>query len=170
MAKEMNRLLSIIAFVCLLMQPAAIAADNWAEENFARLKSLVGTWKGKDEDGQPASSTFEVTSGGTVVMEKLTPGDHPCMVTMYHIDGTRLMCTHYCASNNQPRMSADMYDAKNKILKFAFQDATNLPKAESGHMHSLAMKLPDGDHLEEDWEWKENDENRHGVFRFQRAK
>ncbi len=92
------------------------------------------------------------------------------MVTMYHVDGNRLMCTHYCSRNNQPRMTADMFDNKNKILKFAFQDITNLPKPEEGHMHSLAIRFPDSNHMEEDWEWKEGDDDRHSVFKFERAK
>ena len=165
---NMKQLLIPLALCMAAGQCPDAIAESKAMPAFERLKTLAGSWQGKDEDGQPASATYEVTSGGTVVMEKLTPGKEACMVTMFHLDGDKLMVTHYCARNNQPRMRVENYDPKSNSLEFTYVDATNLLKPEDGHMHGLTMKFPDKDHLIEDWNWKEGDQDAHAIFHFER--
>src|SRR3954463_13673328 len=75
-----------------------------------RLKKLAGTWVAADKDGKPTDqvvSVIKVTAGGSAVHETLFPGQAMEMISLYHLDGTDLVMTHYCALGNQPRMKAD---------------------------------------------------------------
>ena len=50
------------------------------------------------------------------------------VLTVFHLDGDRLILTHYCMAGNQPRMQATSYDAKKGEIRFQFLDATNLAR------------------------------------------
>ena len=116
----------LLLFVCAVASaqsapakpPAATAA---AQASFDRLKSLAGHWKGRARTTVPAPDSFpvevsvRVTSGGDALMHEMTPegrGDDPASgaddpVTMFYLDGDRLLLTHYCdMGKNQPRMTA----------------------------------------------------------------
>jgi hypothetical protein len=90
------------------------------------------------------------------------------MVTMYHMDNNRLMLTHYCAAQNQPRMQAQVSD-DGKTFTFDFIDATNLASPGDGHMRKLVLTIVDKDHFTEHWFFatKGKDDD-HGVFQFTR--
>ena len=72
-----------------------------------KLKALVGTWQGKDKDGNPIQVSYKMVSAGTSLMETLDMAEHKeSMVTVYHMNGDKVMLTHYCSMGNQPRMKA----------------------------------------------------------------
>ena len=77
------------------------------------------------------------------------------MVSMYHLDGDRLMMTHYCGAGNQPRMRAGQVGADAREIVFTFQDATNLPNADAGHMVGLTLTWQTKDHITQAWTWRE---------------
>ena len=87
---------------------ASMSTDS-VKTAFNRVRDLAGTWQGKDEEGLPASVKYEVLSGGSIVTETLKPGNEPPMLTVYHLDGDKLLCTHYCSRNNQPRMRLESF-------------------------------------------------------------
>ena len=74
------------------------------------------------------------------------------MVTMIHLDGDRLMLTHYYAMGNQPRMVGTI-SPDGKTITFDFLDATNLTSKE-GHLQRIVFNLLDSDHHSERWEFK----------------
>jgi len=123
-------------------------------EAFARLKTLVGEWEGDTGMGK-AHLSYELIAGGTALVEKETAANMPAMLTVYHLDGDRLILTHYCMVGNQPRMRARAFDAESGVLQFEFLDATNLP-AGGGHMHSAKIRFVDNDHLATEWAFYEN--------------
>src|SRR5688572_30382566 len=64
-----------------------------------KIKSLAGRWEGttfREREGtNPAVVTYEVTAGGSAVIERLFPGTAREMTTLYHDDSSgRLMATH----------------------------------------------------------------------------
>ena len=74
-----------------------------------KLKKMVGTWVAADKDGKPTDqvvSVFKVTAAGSAVQETLFPGQPHEMISVYHLDGSDLVMTHYCMLGNQPRMRA----------------------------------------------------------------
>ena len=104
--------LVVIATIIALAATSLIAGTppegGKSSPGLDKLKSLVGTWKGKDDEGKPISITYNLVSAGTSIMETLDMSDEKgAMVTMYHMDGKKLMMTHYCSMGNQPRMRAD---------------------------------------------------------------
>ena len=49
---------------------------------------------------------YELIAGGNTLLERETVDKMLPMITVYHLDGDRLLLTHYCMLNNQPRMQA----------------------------------------------------------------
>jgi len=130
-----------------------IAAGD-AAAAFARLKTLVGHWEGTGEMGK-VRLTYELTAGGTVLLERESGEQMPEMLTVYHLDGWRLILTHYCAARNQPRMQARNFDSQTGELRFVFLDATNLQPG-AGHMKTATLRMIDDSRLENEWEFHEN--------------
>lgn len=142
-----------------------------AKASFEKIKSLAGRWEGKTSSGNSATVTYVVVSDGSAVMETLSSQGESNMVTLYHLDGNRLIMTHYCAAGNQPRMRAVQASADGKQVSFAFQDATNLASPDAGHMVGLTLAWKDGDHITHAWTWQEKGKPDHTEqFQFTRKK
>lgn len=162
--------LSAIAgsMLSLASMTTAGAVTPSGESAFNSLKALSGSWMGKDEDGQPITATYEVSSGGTIVVETLKPGIHPPMMTVYYRDGDGLMMTHYCNMNNQPRMRLQKFDPSTQMLDFDFVDITNLKNDRDGHIRKLTMSINDSSHMKHDWTYRSDGKEAHAVFVFER--
>ena len=148
------------------------AASSWAESDaqkaLDRFKSMAGTWAGKGAHGETAEVTYSVIAGGTSVMADIKMGDE-AMTSLYYVNGGKLMMTHFCPSNNQPRMQA-VISPDGKTVTFDFLDATNLPSPEAGHMHKAVYLFEDADRYNEDWTWKHEGKDSHFQFEMQRKK
>lgn len=145
--------------IAMLAATAVQAADKQPDSSidvkaaFARLKTLAGEWQGNTSMGK-AHLRYEVIAGGASLVEHESGENMPAMLTVYHLDGNRLMLTHYCMAGNQPRMVARSFDPKTGELGFEFLDATNLASG-AGHMHSATIRVADGDHFTAAWEFFE---------------
>ena len=113
------------------------------------IKSLKGTWESDEAgpDGKQMQLEFRVTAGGSAVVETMFPGAKHEMVNAYHLDGERVIATHYCAQGVQPRMRLASHEGN--TLKFDFMDCTNLKPGE-GHMGTLELTI-EPDKLTEKW-------------------
>jgi hypothetical protein len=141
--------LMLITAMCYAAEPVdAIAA-------FERMKSLAGEWTADTSYGK-ARLTYEVIAGGASVVERERAERLPEMMTVYHLDGKRLLLTHFCIAGNQPRMVATEFDEPTRELRFRFLDATNLKSAGAGHMRDVNIRFLDGDHLITEWQFHEN--------------
>ncbi len=140
----------IASLVCLFCCSIAAVAQSDAVKAFEKMKALAGTWEGKTSDEHAVSDTFSVASAGASLMSQLN-ADEP-MMSMFYLDGSSLMMTHFCPSKNQPRMKASI-SPDGKIIAFDFVDATGLASPDAGHMHRAVYILSDGDHLAEEWTW-----------------
>ncbi len=154
--------LRIALSLSLLLIATAAAAQSAAQKSFDQIKSLSGSWEGKNSQGQPIQVSFRVTAGGSAVMSEIMGQDKEDMITMFHLDGNRLLMTHYCGAGNQPRMRANATDAK--TITFDFLDATNLDSPQSGHMHRLIISMPDADHHTEQWNFADHGKDMKEVF------
>jgi hypothetical protein len=139
-----------LALVLLLLSTAALA-QSAAQKSFEQLKALAGSWEGTME-GQPLHVSMRVTSRGNALMHEMkgTGPDNP--ITMLHLDGDRLMLTHYCDAGNQPRMVATI-SPDGKTVVFDFFEATNLLSSQHGHMQRVTFTFIDADHHTEKWEF-----------------
>jgi hypothetical protein len=143
-----------MAAALALLGRTSIPAAPPADVAWEKLKTLVGTWEGKAE-GHPATVSYKLVSGGTAVAESLTTADGADMVTIYTRDGSRLLMTHYCSENNQPRMRSAGLSPDGREISFTFLDVTNLPKPDASHMSGLVLIFPDADHLTQRWTHQE---------------
>lgn len=128
-----------------------------AKQAFERLKSLSGTWEGKAGHGADAvrtKVTYKVTGMGSAVVETQFPGTANEMVTVYHLDGEKLLLTHYCAAQNQPKMRYAP-GKEGSVLKFDFVSGSNM-KPTDAHMHNLTLRLLDKDHIVSEWAFYAN--------------
>jgi hypothetical protein len=154
--KTMKMLRYAMYVMLLLTTAAAAVAQSDGQRAFDKLKSMAGTWEGKMSDGQSVTMTYSLVSGGTAVM---ADASHESMVTMYTLDGDRVLMTHFCATGNQPRMAAAL-SPDGKSLEFNFIDASNLATPQSGHMHHAIFAFADANHYTEEWTWAKDGQNR----------
>jgi hypothetical protein len=147
----------------------ALSFPTWSAPNasaaFNSLKALAGQWDSKDPGGKQQTVTWKVVSGGSVIMESM---QEESMVSMFHLDNSRLMMTLYCAAQNQPRMRGQVSD-DGKTFTFDFLDATNMASPAAGHMRKLVLTIQDKDHFTEQWFFSTGGkDDEHGVFQLTR--
>lgn len=120
---------------------------------FEQLKQLAGKWEGtrhSPEGEKKAAVEYQLTSAGTVLTERLFPGQPDEMFSLYHGDGDNILMTHYCALGNQPRMKLAQSDDPN-VLKFVYFDGTSMKSVGDPHMHQLTMTLSGKNKLTHEW-------------------
>lgn len=136
-------------------QPETKSPDQTpAYTAFERLKKLEGKWKGRSTKGWEELIEYKTIAHGSVVLENSFDA-HPneTMMTMFHLDGDRLMLTHYCVAKNQPRLVATEFADDGRTLTFTFLDAGNLPSRDRGHMDKMVLRFLDDDHITSKWTW-----------------
>ncbi len=137
--------------LAVLLVSSAGFAQSAAQKSFEQLKSLAGSWDGT-VDGQPMHVTLRVTSMGNALMHEMKGAGPDDPITMFNLDGDRLMLTHYCDAGNQPRMAAKV-SPDGKTIVFDFLEATNLQSSQMGHMQRVTFTFIDANHHTEKWEF-----------------
>lgn len=141
-----------------LAGPVAHAIDKQdtnAAAAFNKLKTLTGNWEATSERGRVTSSYEVIANGSTLVERVNVPGEGE-MLTVYHLDGNRLVLTHYCTAGNQPHMQAEVYDPASNQLVFNFAGGGNLSNPNTGHMHHVLYKFASADAFTTNWAFQEN--------------
>jgi hypothetical protein len=139
-------------------------AKSSAQVSFALLKALAGTWQASVTtdppqpgmgDGTLMQVSMRITSRGNALVHEMgelgksddpTRNDHP--VTMFYLDGDRLLLTHYCDAGNRPRMAART-SPDGKTVEFDFLDVAG--STQHGHMAHAVFTIIDANHHTEDW-------------------
>ena len=152
----MRHILSALTLIVLMagVAQAAPADGISAQDAFAKLQTLAGTWSGsaggEGEEAEAEAETagtvvhdFRVSAAGTVVMETMGPGSDHEMINMYHLDGEELVLTHYCAGGNQPTMRLDRDASSADEMVFVFTGGTNLDPDVDHHIHDAKISIGD---------------------------
>jgi hypothetical protein len=142
----------------LVLAATAALAQSDAQKSFDKMKALAGSWEGKTSEGKPVQISFRVTSNGSALMSEIMGYEN--MITMFHLDGDRMLMTHYCATGNQPRMVGKM-SPDGKTVAFDFLDVTNFNGAQPGHMQQMIVSIPDANHHTEEWVFLAKDGTQH---------
>ncbi|WP_157606026.1 hypothetical protein [Rheinheimera sp. SA_1] len=139
-----TELMKTFCLFFLILFSISVHADAVAvsASSFNKLKTLVGEWKKEGSDGENFYISFEITAKGSVLIENWINKGVSHSLTLYHLDGDKLLATHYCPQGNQPRLKLD-HNLKGNALSFVFQDATNLESQQKNHQHSLAFEFID---------------------------
>lgn len=151
--------LNRVAISLLVLSMALSAATQTSgQKSFDIMKSLTGNWEGKDNMGMPVQVSYRLTAGDSALMSEIQTsmkGHDEDMISMIHMDGNRLLLTHYCAAGNQPRMQASV-SPDGKTVTFDFIDATNLASPEAGHMRRVIFTFLDANHHTEEWRFADH--------------
>ena len=173
----------VLSFALLLITTAAFA-DSDAQKSFDQMKTLAGNWEGPVtvvppqsdmSSDKPIHVLLRTTSRGNALLHEMqeagtpedpTRYDHP--VTMFYLDGDRLLLTHYCDAGNRPRMTAKS-SADGKTIEFDFLDVAG--STQYGHMQHAVFTVIDANHHTEDWTYMmPGDKPMHAHFDLQRTK
>jgi hypothetical protein len=125
-----------------------------ARAAFERIKSLAGSWEGRSTKGWQETLRYQVIAGGSAVLEtsfEAHPGEE--MATVFHMDGDRLVLTHYCVAKNQPRLEATSISDEGRTIAFTFKDGGNIPTRDKGHMDSAVFTFDGPDRVTSRWSW-----------------
>ena len=130
------------------------AAPEVSKATMDTLASLAGEWELVSADGTTGpGAVFSVTAGGTALREIMFPGHGHEMTNLYHMDGSRVVCTHYCAAGNQPRMvaSALTQTGEGPTLDFAFDSVSNYTDAQDHYMGALKLVIESENSIRQEW-------------------
>ncbi|MGA2005622.1 MAG: hypothetical protein ABSG70_19740 [Terriglobales bacterium] len=159
--------IAIAAVLAVMLCANFALAQTDAHKSFDLLKGMEGKWVGKNSKGEPLEVTFRMTAGGSALMSEIHGHGPENMITMFHMDGDRLIMTHYCGAGNQPRMKVVAVDPKS--VSFEFFDGTNIAPGD-GHMQHVTFTTPDADHHTEEWVFADKGKEMKEVFTLERAK
>ena len=143
----MNALLAVAALL-LAGAPVPAAAKLDGRAAFEQLKKLEGNWKAEKE------ATFlqlRVIAGGSAVLETMTGADKTkiVMTSVYSMDGSELVMTHYSSQGNQPFMKLK---AAAPNLRFEVVRVANLTDPKASHMSAVTFVVKDADNLTQEWD------------------
>jgi hypothetical protein len=157
----------------LLILLAATAALNMAQakspaaDGFARLKALQGDWvdvEGVFGEKGKVAVTYRVTGAGHTVIETFPVGTPNEMVTVYHLEGDRIVLTHFCTSNTQPKMTSP--GLAGNAIAFEFAGGANVNPATTSHMHTARIEFISADEIKGTWEnWTGGKSDHAATFR-----
>ena len=174
-------LLTMAASGTAFAQPAALPSEEVAvpmnaREAFEKLKSLAGSWVGQLDLGDAVDDPFngrfaqfslrETSRGNAFVHELSLSGmpDHP--VTVFYLEGDRLIATHYCDAGNRPRFEGKI-SPDGKTIDFEFLDLSG--GDEHGHMHHITFTFGDENNHVEEWTYQFPQGPFRGRFELQRT-
>lgn len=120
--------------------------------DFNKLKSLVGTWKGtatKNGKSMEVKNSFELTSGGSAIMEKVNEGAENEMISVYCAENGKMTMTHYCSVGNHPKMI--LKKSTDNEMDFEMKGTDGIGSAKDMHMHGMDIIWKGPDHITESW-------------------
>jgi hypothetical protein len=170
MLPAMSPLQSAAVLLCLLASPAPAVETAQPTAPWARLRTLVGTWQRTDASTAPQKAfriRYRLISTDTALVEEFGDPAKQVTQTVFHLDGTRLLATHYCAQGNQPRLQLRV-DGPDRMA-FEFLDATNLRSTSDSHLVRLTFRWRDADHLVREEVYAANGREEVGTLLLERA-
>jgi len=165
--KLVRKMAAVAATMFVALSASLVVAESDAHKTFDMLKTMEGNGAGKNNQGQLVEVTFRMTAGGSALMSEIHGHGPENMITMFHMDGDRLLMTHYCGAGNQPRMKVVSADAKS--VSFEFFDGTNIGPGE-GHMQHATFTESDANHHVEEWVFLDHGKEMKEVFTLARVK
>src|SRR5688572_18598069 len=152
--KRLIRTLMLTLLICLLAPAAVVfgqdnppktpSAQSDAKKAFAKLKTLAGSWRGTVMD-TPIDFTIRAVSSGTAILhEGNTSKDGPPKneITMFYVNGDRLLATHYCDAGNRSNMEGRL-SADGKAIEFSFLDVVGSTRG--GYLKDMVLTMIDAD-------------------------
>jgi hypothetical protein len=120
------------------------------------FKGLTGDWQSVAAGHEHGSATaangttrsFRTKANGSAVVETIGAGTKNEMETILHMDGDKLLLTHYCALQNAPVLRFEKSNKPGEI-KFVFDGGTNFDPKVDAHFHEGTFQVKDKDTIEQ---------------------
>jgi hypothetical protein len=125
--------------------PKSVSAQSDAKKAFEKMKTLAGSWQGTVMD-IPINFTIRAVSSGTAILhEGDTSGGGPPKheISMFYVEGDRLLATHYCDAGNRSRWEGKM-SPDGKAIEFSFLDVAGSTRG--GYLKDMVITMIDADH------------------------
>ncbi len=164
-------ILSLLVLAVSAQEQTPMLSKIAGTPEWEKIKSLVGEWDGyMTEEGKkiPTHISVRLTGDGSAVMHWMGAGTPHEMVTMFHMDKSDLLATHYCSAHNQPRLRAVPSSQPTQVA-FEFKDGTNIRPGD-GYMRQLVITFVDADHHNETWGYESNGKVEAGTMYLTRSK
>ena len=133
----------LIALVVCGASTIAGAAQPSAQAVFDQIKKLEGNWH--STTGKTAVN-YALIANGSSIVEAWTMSPTRQSMTVYTMDGDRMLATHYCPQGNAPRLYLAKSEADGSH-HFEFLDGANLQSRDGSHEHAFWIRLDLPDHL-----------------------
>jgi len=108
--------------------PKTSVPQSDAQKAFEKMKTLTGSWDGTVMS-IPINFTIRAASSGTAILHEGNtekgPPNHE--ITMFYVEGDRLLGTHYCDAGNRVRWEGKM-SPDEKTIEFSFLDVAGSTK------------------------------------------
>ncbi len=116
-----------------------------------KIKSLEGRWSSVTsmfgKENEKVFTEYQVTAGGSAVLEKIFPGTPQEMISVYYDDENgKLTMTHYCIMRNRPTLK--LASATSDTLKLDVKKVEGLKSKKDPSMGGAEMHFKDKDHFE----------------------
>jgi hypothetical protein len=134
----MKYLHRIVLLAAGLATGHAAAASGPGRAAFEELKTLAGHWQPADEPDSKLQVEFNLIAGDSVLTESWNAPGHASL-TVYHLDGEKLLATHYCPRGNQPRLVLKQRHSDG-TLRFEFESGTGLDQSGEYYEHLLTLR------------------------------
>ena len=125
-----------LAILIILVATAAVALSQQmpmpktsgpqsdTQKAFEKLKTLTGSWQGTVMGSMSVNVTIRLASSGTAILHEATgdgkrPPNHE--ITMFYVEGDRLLGTHFCDGGNRVRWEGKM-SPDGETIEFSFLD------------------------------------------------
>jgi hypothetical protein len=146
-----------VAMLAIALVPVHVQAHEGHDAKpapnavFEKLKGLAGTWEATmlTPDGEKTTVVYRVSGSGTVVQETMFAGSPMEMITMYTVEGSSVVATHYCAGDNQPTLKWNAEKSKGDELVFDFVSVRG--KNTQNYINGLTVKFGADGKVEESW-------------------
>ena len=133
--------------------PEAVVYD--AASALAFLAATSGNWSsgGSAQHDHGATRPGSIVSvktkaAGSAVVHTYGAGTPNEMETVFHMDGDKLLLTHYCALQNAPVLRFEKTNRPGE-LKFVFDGGTNFNPKVDAHLHESTFQIIDKDTVEQ---------------------
>ena len=125
--------------------PKTVIAQSDAQKAFEKMKTLAGSWQGTVMHIS-INFTIRAASSGTAILHegdtsKAGPPKHE--ITMFYVEGDRLLATHYCDAGNRSRWEGKM-SPDGKTIEFSFLEVAGSTRG--GYLKDMVITMIDADH------------------------
>jgi hypothetical protein len=144
-------LLSSFLIACGNLPSQSVKAEDAAaaSKQYDKIMSLEGDWYLVGEEQEQPFVTYEISSAGNSVVEKLFAGQEQEMTTIYYMEDGALSMAHYCSIGNRPHMTA--VPSQDEDIVFELVRVENMANVNDLHISGLWIEFFNENEMTAHW-------------------